>query len=605
MFLLNKTRKILLAVLFFSFIQISFAQDLVISPSPLYLGKIPLSSSSEREIIIFNTTVEQVTVNSLSITGPDADRFSIKDMPGSFTLGPIERKSLLVTYEPESAGENAAVLNIESSLGNYENSLTAYGAPLTGDVQPFERILGTSEDDGSGNIKQTDDGGFIIAGSTIPPGENYKSFYLTKTDIYGKVEWTSEYGNDRDDDSGSDVEQTGDGGYLVLGTTSSWGAGGTDIMLLKFNSSGEFQWRQTYGSENNDAGNAMVATQDGGFVLVGNTVPSSGIGKNIYLVKVDEEGNSQWETNYGGSDGTDASEIIELSDGSLVIAGFITVGDDFQVYLLKIDGSGNLVWEKDFGGADWDIGNSVSETNDGGFIVAGYTASKGAGARDGYLIKVNSDGEMVWDQTYGFERSDELHDVVESPDGGFVAVGNTITRVTQNEQFTSAFLIGADAEGNQLWSQIYGGDLNDGLGNVIIADDGGFVCAGNTSSYSKSNDIFLIKINEEGKVTGIENDYSSSELEKDFTLYQNYPNPFNPETTIRFTIGKVDRGNQNFVSLKVFDILGNEVRTLLNEHKSPGTYKVKFDGENLSSGVYIYQLSVNGIKNTKKMLMIK
>ena len=307
------------------------AQDLVISPSPLYLGKIPIGSTSEREVIIFNTTASTITINSMSVTGTDASAFAIIDNPGSVTLGPIENRAVSIRYTPSAAEKNTAIFNVQSSAGNFTDSLIAYGIPPSGGVQAFERIIGTSEPDGASNIKQTSDGGFIISGSTTPEDEDFSSLYLMKTDVYGKVEWTSVYGDDNGADSGSDVVQVSDGGYLVVGTTENWGEGGTDIMLVKFNSSGEFQWRKTYGSENNDGGTRIIPVQGGGFALLGQTVPSSGIGKNAFLVKVDNEGNEQWRETYGGNEGTDASDIIQISDGSFFIVGFITVGSDFQV----------------------------------------------------------------------------------------------------------------------------------------------------------------------------------------------------------------------------------------------------------------------------------
>jgi len=606
MFVKRRIKKLILSVSIFTLsFSLLKAQDLVISPSPLYLGKIPTGSSSEREVVIFNMTINQVTVNSISVTGPDASRFTIVDNPGSFTLGGIEKKAVTIRYEANDAEKNIAILNVESDAGNYSDSLIAYGIPPSGGVQAFERILGTSEDDSPGNIKHTNDGGFIIVGSTIPPQEEFNNIYLIKTDEYGKVEWSSVYGDNDGVDSGTDVEQTPDGGYIVLGTTENWGAGGTDLMLIKFNSAGDYQWRKTYGSSSNDASSAMVPTTDGGYVLVGNTVPSSGIGKNIYLVKVDGEGNQKWENSYGGNSGTDAFDLVELSDGSILAVGFIAVDTDFQIYLIKVNANGNLLWEKSYGGTEYDVGYSINRTSDDGFIISGYTASKGAGGRDGYLVKVNSSGDLIWDKTYGSERSDEFSGAIEGLDGSFYAVGNSVTRVTQNDQFKSAFIVKTDADGNEVWAKIFGGDLDDNLGEIHQANDGGLICIGGTASFGKSDDIFLLKIGDSGTISNVENNLYVN-VNKDFVLHQNYPNPFNPETTIKFSILNGSTNNRNVhVKLTVFDLLGNEIQNLVDDYKTEGTYEVKFNGGDLSSGVYVYKLSIDGRKEVIKMIQLK
>lgn len=602
MFIGRKIKSLVFLFTYMSvFASVVFAQNVVISPSPLFLGKIPIGSLSDREITIFNTTVNQVTVSSISISGADASLFTIIDNPGSFTLAPIGKQSITIRYEASSAEKNTAIFQIQSSAGTFSDSLIGYGIPTTGGVQPFERILGTTEPDGGSNLRQTSDGGFIIAGNTLLPGEDYQSVYLVKTDVNGKVEWTSNYGNSRGIDSGSDVEQTSDG-YLVLGTTENWGEGGNDMMLVKFNSNGEFQWRKTYGGPNEDNGTVMLKTNDGGYVLVGQTVPSGGVGKNIFLVKVSADGTEQWRKNYGGGNGAGGSGIVQLDDGSLILTGYTTIGDDFQVYLIKVGSSGNLIWEKNYGGADYDMGSSITKTQDGNLLVGGYTASKGAGARDGYILKLDINGNLIWDKTYGTERSDQFGGVVETTDGNIIAVGISITRVTQDKQFNSAYIVKTSSDGTQIWSQIYGGELEDSFGAVRITNDGGAVCVGTTDSFSKSGDIYLVKVGSSGIVSGIADDVV---LPSSFQLEQNYPNPFNPETTIRFSLAGDGLNSSSPVSLKIYDVLGNEVVTLLNEKLSAGTYEVKFNASRMSSGVYFYQLNTNFGKATKKMIVLK
>lgn len=592
--------KLILVLFIFLFCSSISAQNVIISPSPLYMGKIPIGSTAEREVTIFNTTVNQVTVNSISISGTNAARFTIVNNPGSFTLGAIAKREVIIRYEASAAVINTAQLNIQSSAGSFSANLEGYGIPSFGGVQAFERILGTSEADGASEIQQTSDGGFIIVGNTTPPNESYPSVYLIKTDVNGRVEWTSVYGDEDGPDTGADVEQTADGGYLVVGTTDNWGPAGTNVMLLKFNASGEYVWRKTYGSGNDDAGSAMVATQDGGYALVGQTVPTSGVGKTVFLVKVSANGTEQWQNTYGGSSGTDASDIIQLDDGSFLMTGYLTVGNDFQVYVIKTNSSGGLIWEKNYGGGDLEYGYSIYELSDGNIIVSGYTASKGAGARDGYLIKMNSNGDLIWDKAYGYNRSDEFRSVVETAEGNLIAVGNSVQRVTDDEQFTDAYMIKTDANGNENWSYLFGGDLNEGFSEIHRTNDGGYITVGGAGSYSKSSDVYVVKTSDNGTVSDVNDE--REDIVNNFELHQNYPNPFNPETKIRFSI---PAGAAGKTMLKVYDILGNEVATLINEEKGFGSYEVNFNAARLSSGVYFYQLTSGDLRVTRKMILIK
>ena len=601
--MLKSADKILVCILMvMAFSSLVNAQDLLLSPSPLYMGKIPVGSSSERQIILYNITINPITVSSMTIEGTDESLFALVEDPGNFTLGPIEKKTLSIKYQPVSAVENKVIFKVESSAGTFSDTLSGHGIDKVGGVQPFERILGTNEEDNGRNVKQTTDGGFIIVGRTTPPGEEYDSIYLIKTDAAGKVTWTSVYGDEDGVDSGADVIQTEDGGYLVLGRTENYGVGGFDIILVRYNSEGEYQWKKTFGSVNDESGSRLIAADDGGYFLLGQTTPQSGIGKNIFLVKTDAEGTEQWTTTYGGETGTDGNDMIQLSDGNYAIVGFIAQGEDFQVYFIKIDDKGDLIWEKSFGGSAYDVGSSVRETRDGGFVLCGYTASMGAGARDGYVVRLDASGNLLWENAYGYDNSDQFGGIAETPAGDFIAVGNTVTRITTSEQYTDAYMVKLDKNGNHIWSKQFGGNLSDGLGKILNTNDGGYVNLGNTDSFGKSRDIYLVKVNDDGIISSIHEKHSSKTRPDNFVLYQNYPNPFNASTRIKFA---VPEGELQHVSIKLFDILGHVRATLLDTRKTPGVYEIQFTAHNLSSGVYFYQLQAGRSVSIKKMILLE
>jgi len=215
---------------------------------------------------------------------------------------------------------------------------------------------------------------------------------------------------------------------------------------------------------------------------------------------------------------------------------------------------------------------------------------------------LNSAGDIVWDKTYGYEHSDQFNGVVQTPDGGFIATGNSITVFTDIDQYTDAYIVRTDADGNEVWSHLYGDYYNDSLGKVRVTKDGGYVSVGGTSSYSKSGDIYFLKFNGTGLISGVKNITADNVPEK-FELGQNYPNPFNPTTKISFAVPQSSNGMQ--VTLKVYNIIGQEISTLVNKRLSSGMYEVNFNGENLSSGTYIYTIKAGNFYSSRKMMLIK
>jgi len=584
---------------------ILFAQDMIISPEPVYFGKIPVESTADREVLVYNVSASSISVNSVSIEGNDAALFNIVNNPGSFTLEPIEKKTLTIRFSPSNSEHSNAILKVETNSASYSDSLFAIGISDHG-YQTFERILGVSNSEGASEIKQTSDNGFIIVGSTIPSGEKYSRIYLTKTDVHGKMIWASDYGDNSRVDAGVDVLANEDG-YLVYSNTENFGAKGMDMMLVQFNSSGEYQWKKLYGSVEDEEGVKFLQTSDGGYLLMGYTIPQTAEGKEIYIKKLDSDFNESWTKKIGGSGGYHASDMIKLSDGNYGLVGYMNIGENFQVYFAKISESGDIIWEKDYGGSDWDQASSILETSDGGFIISGFTVSIGHGARDGYLLKLDESGNELWQKAYGYEHSDVFKDVIELSNGNYIAVGNSITYFTQKKQYTDAYIVKTDSKGNELTSKLYGskysgGKFDDSLGEIIQANDGGYVSVGGTSSYSKSGDIYLIKINE-NCVVSLDQEIGENRKPGKFKLYQNFPNPFNAFTKIKFSIPD-DRTKQE-VTLMIYDITGRRVATLLKADKSPGIYEIVFNAKNISSGIYFYQLKSGNYINTKKMVLIE
>jgi hypothetical protein len=248
----------------------------------------------------------------------------------------------------------------------------------------WNKTFGGSGDDRGYSVQQTSDGGFIIAGFINSYGAGSGNVWLIKTDSSGIASWNKTFGG-LGDDRVISVQQTSGGGYIIVGDTNSYGAGNNDVWLIKTDSSGVASWNKTFGGQDVDYGFSVQQTLDGGFIIAGYTSSYGADNCNVWLIKTDSSGIASWNKTFGGPGGDYGFSVQQTSDEGYIIAGG---ADSADVWLIKTDSSGVASWNKTFGGPFTDYGRSVQQTSDEGFIIAGYTNSSGAGNYDFWLIKV-------------------------------------------------------------------------------------------------------------------------------------------------------------------------------------------------------------------------
>lgn len=237
-----------------------------------------------------------------------------------------------------------------------------------------------------------------------------------------------------------------------------------------------------YGGSGYDVAYGVIQTFDGGYAVVGSTSSFGQGNTDMYLMKLDSLGNRKYDKAYGGVSNETAKGVIQLIDSNLVMAGYTSssgVGG-YDVYLVKTDKNGNLIWQKTIGGADWDFANSIKQTSDGGFIICGTTYSFGYGNADGYVIKTDIDGNVQWSKTFGAQKDDEFKSVIQTSSGNYVLTGYT---KSYTDSLGDGWIFHLNQTGDSIYSVTVGGSYYDCFNNVIELNNGNLYYAGENKSY--------------------------------------------------------------------------------------------------------------------------
>ncbi len=413
------------------------------------------------------------------------------------------------------------LIGISCSNDALQDSFESSGSNFLGKVEWVKNFGGSGEDTGQ-SIIQTMDGGYAILGfSNSLDGDlqdktlEVNDYWLLKLDAEGNLQWNQTYGGSKDD-RGQSLVQTFDGGYALTGYAMSDDGDGSvnqgfhDNWLLKLDASGAIEWEKSFGFSGHDHSYDILQTDDGGFFFTGflditsaradgntekgNTLTRHGVGE-FWGTKIDASANLQWRGYFGGSNNDRSHAVVRSEDGGFVMAGF-SESDDFDVsstqgsydyWLVKIDGQGNFLWERSFGGSGIEISYDIDNTLDGGYVVAGNSFSVDGdignykGESDFWLIKVDDFGKLIWERSYGGTGFDAAQAVMSSKDGGYYVVGNSKSSdldATSNSGENDIWIIKTDNQGSLIWQQSFGGTGIDFGYDVVEGRDGSVVLVG-------------------------------------------------------------------------------------------------------------------------------
>ncbi|MBD3405029.1 MAG: hypothetical protein GF411_02700 [Candidatus Lokiarchaeota archaeon] len=397
----------------------------------------------------------------------------------------------------------------------------------------WHHMYGGSQQDWAYSVQNTTDGGFILAGvsgsSDITGSTNHggDDIYVIKLDSTGSMEWQYLYGGSGDD-YGYEIHQTSDGGYILIGESDSsdfldcTNNGNHDALVLKLDSAGEVDWVQMYGGNNNDLFITLQELPDGGFVVAGESgstdiqdCSNNGL-QDVFIVQLTSEGSIEWQELYGGGSEDRALCVRQTADDGLIVFGSSSSDDltcanlgDYDFYALRLNTTSGMIWEQLYGGSGREWGFTILETSDGGYIACGLSdstdivACPALGDWDSYIIRIDSDGELLWQKRYGGSAAD-LSYVIKATDDGFILSGGSWSSDIENctnHGERDFYIYKIDTDGNLLWQRLYGGSGVDYSSSFIQIDTDYIIIAGGSGSTNLQGvephgawDVYIIKL---------------------------------------------------------------------------------------------------------------
>jgi hypothetical protein len=489
----------------------------------------------------------------------------------------------------------------------------------------WQKALGGTQFEKGHCIQQTTDQGCIIAGYTNSNIGNHGDVdaWIVKLDGTGTLQWQKCLGG-TDEDYATSIQQTNDGGYIIAGSTTSndgdvtGNHGGSDYWIVKLDATGTILWQKTFGGTSYDKAESIRQTSDGGYIITGYAYSNDGdvTGNHgaidIWIVKLDGIGTIQWQKCLGGTDDDYARSIQQTTDGGYIIAGGTNSNNGnvsgnhgaLDFWIIKLDGTGTIQWKKCLGGTDEDSATSIQQTTDGGYIITGNTGSTNGDitgnhaidnnikSNDYWIVKLDGTGTIQWQKCLGGTGDEDPYSIQQTIDGGYIVAGNTTSNdgnVSGIHGSNDVWIVKLNITGNIQWQKCLGGSGHDFVYSNQQTADGGYIMTGLTNSndgdVSGNNgnyDAWTIKLSP--VVLGLtDNTKSTIKL---------YPNPAHESLQLQT--------KSPITAIKITDLSGKIVKeeSLNLNNKSINQINI----ESLTQGMYILEAYNSSEKYTQKFL---
>ncbi|HQW22825.1 MAG TPA: T9SS type A sorting domain-containing protein [Bacteroidia bacterium] len=366
----------------------------------------------------------------------------------------------------------------------------------------WEKLFSAKNTDVFRSVQEVPSGGYVVAGYTSDSTASDSDAYVVRMTTSGDTLWTyrQNIGLSKKD-LFYKVINTADGGFALCGYTSSITGISDDILIVKLTSSGQMTWTKTIGGSGRDRAQDIVELSNGSFAIAGYTTSPPALYYDAFLYKIDANGDSLWFKRYGTAVYDDANSVRSLSNGGFLLAGQSTNGaNGFDLFLIRTNDSGDTLWTKKFGTAGTDNADYIAVGTDG-YFLAGGTNGAGVGGDDGYVVKTDTSGSVLWSKTYGGSQPDDFHRIEITMDGGLIMSGTTSSTGPLQPNI---WLLRANSTGDSLWSKSFGGDNHDHGYSADETSDGGFIVVGHTGSFGyNGEDGYVGKTDSNGDILNL------------------------------------------------------------------------------------------------------
>jgi hypothetical protein len=465
-----------------------------------------------------------------------------------------------------------------------------------------------------------------------------RDIFVIKLNSNGEILWKKTLGGSGYE-SGLYLTTTSDGSILIISGTSSndgdfkgMNKGIWDIFVIKLSSTGEVLWKKTFGGSREDLGLSLTTTSDDGMVLTGHTQSNDGdfegMGKgnwDIFVIKLSSNGEILWKKTLGGSGYEEGLSLTTTSDDGMVLAGHTQSNDgafegmgkgDWDIFVVKLNSNGEVLWKKTFGGVREDLGLSLTTTSDGRMVLAGYTQSNdgdfegmGKGNWDIFVTKLNSNGEVLWKKTFGGVREDLGLSLTTTSDGGMVLTGYTQSNDGDFEGMGKGdwdiFVVKLNSNGEVIWKKTFGGIGFESGRSITTTSDDGILITGGTSSndgdFNRMNkggyDIFIMKLDTDGYYTP---STSIDEQTSTSTPLLVTPNPLSTSSTITYTLD-----TSSLVRIELMNTLGQVVDVVFAGYRESGTHGLPLNVSSLTSGMYSVRMTSDFGVHTTQVCVVR